>query len=96
MVLTMLLWQGVFVELVESHDDMGHCEDDEGADCPCGPNCHCCLECAHHGSPAIPFAVAPGADRILDFVEIGEFVASTVLQSTDRGPPLKVPKQARV
>ena len=91
LVLTML-WQGVLVELVPSHEDTGQCEDDEGQSCPCGPDCHCCLACTH-GTPALPSVLPSDEQRLAEFIELQPFLGEGVLESTERGPPLKVPKR---
>jgi hypothetical protein len=91
LVLTMF-WQGFLVEFVDSHEDTGQCEDDDGEGCPCGPDCHCCLACAH-GTPALPNLVPAEERRLADFALLEPFLGGRVLASAERGPPLKVPKR---
>ena len=86
-------WQIVLVEIVDSHDaSTEQCPDDEDGDCDCGPNCHCCIACAHHGTPVPPRASETSVAFYL--------VESTILVGAPRdhasqlvhGPPIKVPR----
>jgi len=89
-------WQTVLVELVDSHEaESGECPDDEGGDCDCGPNCHCCLACAHHGTPAMPEMATPplgAAYAVAQTIDLGSPV--DLVTQSEQGPPTKVPLPA--
>jgi hypothetical protein len=86
-------WQLGLVELFVHHDDVaGECSDDEGS-CDCGPNCHCCVMCAHQSSPVIAPSLSP--PRPIAVAVLEQLVLSTedeLPPDAGRGPPLKVPK----
>jgi hypothetical protein len=89
-------WQTVLVELVDSHaSEPGECPDDEGGDCDCGPNCHCCLACAHHGTPAMPQVAPPplgGTYAPSQTIVLGPPI--DLVTQSEEGPPTKVPLPA--
>lgn len=91
-VLFILVGQGFVLELVETHDDITDCEDDDGEDCPCPPNCHCCLDCAHSGTAVLPISYDPRVESELTFIQLDRFPPGATLASRDVAPPPKVPK----
>jgi hypothetical protein len=98
LLLGMSAWQTVLVEIVDAHEaheaNEGDCPDDEEGRCDCGPNCHCCLACAHHGSPATPHTHAVTVASWLDEQTIVLGWPSDLTTQADRGPPIKVPRPA--
>ncbi|NUP11850.1 MAG: hypothetical protein HOW73_37870 [Polyangiaceae bacterium] len=85
-------WQLAVVELVEHHDAIAEeCPDDDGP-CDCGPNCHCCLLCAHQIAPALAPAPAPTLLAPVAMVELSMLIEHRAPPSIDHGPPPKVPK----
>lgn len=93
LVLSLLVFQSALIEVVVHHDMSAQCDDDDRS-CGCPTNCHCCVSCAHQGTPALP-----GMGPVLsffesDFVKLPESRGVEALSSVDRGPPAKVPKRA--
>jgi hypothetical protein len=86
-------WQLVLVEIVDSHETGGEpCPDDDNGDCDCGPNCHCCIACAHHGMPVPPRPAEPAvAAHIVEATILLGPPADHASQLV-RGPPIKVPR----
>ncbi len=89
-------WQTVLVEVVDAHDahaaETGECPDDDEGRCDCGPNCHCCLACAHHGTQTTPHATALTVPTYLDEQTIVLGSPSDLATQDERGPPPKVPR----
>ncbi len=86
-------WQIVLVELVDSHEASDEpCPDDEDGDCDCGPNCHCCVSCAHHGTPVPPRAADPTLAAYANEAMIELGAPRDLDSQLVRGPPIKVPR----
>jgi hypothetical protein len=86
-------WQLVLVEIVDSHEASEEpCPDDEDGDCDCGPNCHCCIACAHHGTPVPPRPADPAVAAYAIEATILLGAPPDPASQLVRGPPIKVPR----